>query len=509
SQGGSRLGFFTDKPNYRFLPNGDPIGQNNYSAATTSFLSSFISQLDYSFSDKYFFRMTLRRDGSSVFGPQERFGWFPSISGAWRITDENFLKKSKWLTDLKIRASWGKTGFYGNTDPLNQFTLYGGSPGDAFYDIFGTSNSIVQGFRTVRIGNPKTGWQEDIVTNIGFESVLWNGKLSITTDYYKKKSTGLLFQLSLPDILGSAIRPNGNVGNVENHGIDVLLGSKGKFSKNWSWDAAVTFTTYHNKIIKLNDIPYFDVDLPFGGGIVRNQVGHPVGAFYGFKIIGFFQDSADISKSPLQLDAKPGRFKYLDDNHDGEINENDRVFIGNPNPKFTIGFNIGINYKNFDFSTFFYGSYGNDVLNALRMITDIYPTKVNNPPFSPKSKTALYDSWTPQHINAKAPIVENDGNFSNIAAPNSYPIEKGSYLRNKSIMLGYTLSENWLQKLKIDRFRFYVQVVNLFTITKYSGLDPELPGNSQAANTSKAWGFDPGNYPNNQKQYLIGLTLNY
>ncbi len=307
SEGGTRNGYFVDDPDYRFLSNGNSVGQNNYSAATTSFLSSFISLFQYGYNDKYFLTGTLRRDGSSIFGPQERFGWFPAISAAWRITQENFLQNLNWLNEFKLRASWGKTGFNGNTDPLNQFTLYGGDAGDAFYDIFGTSNSVVQGFRTVRIGNPGTGWQQDIVGNIGFESILWNGLLSITADYYNKKSSGLLFQLSLPDILGSATRPNANVGDVVNKGIDVLLDSKGKFSKNTSWDVGVTFTTYSNKILKLNEIPYFDTALPFFGQ-VRNEVGHPMGSFYGYKIIGFFQDSADVSKSPVQPDAKPGRF---------------------------------------------------------------------------------------------------------------------------------------------------------------------------------------------------------
>ena len=137
----------------------------------------------------------------------------------------------EWITDFKLRASWGKTGFYGNTDPFNQYTLYGGGPGDAFYDIRGTSNSIQQGFRTVRLGNPRTGWQQDIVSNIGFESIFWNGKLSLTVDWYNKRSTGLLFPVSLPALLGDAIPPNVNVGNVKNTGIDILLGSEGKFCK--------------------------------------------------------------------------------------------------------------------------------------------------------------------------------------------------------------------------------------------------------------------------------------
>ncbi len=511
SEGGTRSGYFTDDPDYRFLSNGDVNSQNNYSGATYSYLTSFISQLQYACNDKYFLSGTLRRDGSSIFGPQQRFGWFPSISAAWRITQEKFLQNSKWLNEFKLRASWGKTGFYGNTDPLNQFTLYGGDAGTAFYDIFGTSNSIVQGFTVVRIGNPSTEWEQDVVSNIGFESVLWNGLLSVTADVYQKKSKGLLFQLSLPDILGGATRPNANVGDVENKGIDILLSSKGNFSKNTSWNADITFTTYKNQIIKLNDVPYFDDAIPFTGNVslVRNEVGHAAGSFYGYKIIGFFKNSTDVSKSPVQQDAAPGRFKYRDANHDGVIDDNDRVFIGNPNPKFTLGISLGLSYKHFDFSTFLYGSFGNDVYNALKIATDIYPTAVDNPSTTTKSKTALYNSWTPEHMNAEAPIAEIEANFSNVSAPNSYGIENGSYLRDKSVIIGYTFSKNCLQKIKVNQLRIYLQVVNLFTITKYSGLDPELAGISQLQSTSQMWGYDVGNYPGNQKQYLIGVTMNF
>ena len=174
------------------------------------------------------------------------------------MTEENFLKGLQWLTDLKLRASWGKTGFDGNTDPNNQYTLYGGGPGGSYYDIYGNSvGNIQQGFRPVRLGNAKTGWQEDVVVNVGIDGVFWNGKLSVTADWYNKKSTGLLFPVSLPAILGEATPPNVNVGDIKNTGIDIKLGTKGNFSKDWNWDLLVTFSHYNNKIVKLNDIPFF------------------------------------------------------------------------------------------------------------------------------------------------------------------------------------------------------------------------------------------------------------
>jgi TonB-linked SusC/RagA family outer membrane protein len=492
--GGRKLGFYTNDVNYRFLTNGSPnFGVSNYSFASTSSLFSIFSQVDYGFRDKLFLKGTLRRDGSSVFGPENRYGWFPSVSAAWRMTEEKFMSNIDWLNEFKLRASWGKTGFYGNTDPFNQYTLYGGSIGDAYYDINGT-NSPVQGFSAVRLGDPNTGWQEDVVTNIGFESIFWKGKLNATIDYYRKKAKGLLFPITLPDVLGGAIPPNVNVGIIQNTGFDILLGSKGNFSKDWHWDATITFTTYNNIISKLTDLPYFSpTDKPF----VRNQVGQPVGSFYGHKIIGIFKNSDEVNNAPAQNGAAPGRFRYLDANYDKMINDDDRVFIGNPNPDFTLGVNLGITYKNFDFTAFFYGSFGNEVVNVPRFYTDFFQIGDNR-----KSKALLYDSWTPQNTDAKLPVIETDFNFSNVGTYHSYPVEDGSYFRNKLIMLGYTFPKQWLQKMKMDKLRVYLQAVNLFTITNYTGLDPEIPGSSEA------FGIDYGNYPA-QRQFLFGINLNF
>jgi hypothetical protein len=328
--------------------------------------------------------------------------------------------------------------------------------------------------------------------------------LTVTADWYNKKSTGLLFPLALPaTILGIATPPNVNVGDIKNSGINISLGSKGNFSKNFSWNFNTTFTSYKTRVLKLNDVAYFDNFDPYhptgSGSLVRNEAGYPIGSFFGYKIIGFFRDTADINKSPVQESAAPGRFKYLDANKDGIIDPSDRVHFGNPNPKFTLGMNIGFTFKQFDFSTFSYWSYGNDVLNIVKNNLDIFPGTYP----APHSVTALYDSWTPAHQNAKAPLVEINQNFSNNGTFNSYPLEKGSYFRNKTMILGYTLSAGTLQKFKIEKFRVYAEVVNLFTITNYSGLDPELSG------TSSAFGIDYGNYPNNQRQYLLGINMSF
>ena len=307
-QEGTSEGYFSDDPNNRFLGNGNniPADQTVTSFASSSFLSSFISALEYGFNEKYFFSATIREDASSVFSPESRTGWFPSFRAAWRITQEPFMK-IEWLTDLKLRASWGISGFNGNTLPLNQYTLYSRNPANSFYDINGASTSIVPGIATIQYGNSKTGWEKDVMTDIGFESILWRGKLSVTADSYYKESTGLLFPVSLPGILGYSTPPNVNIGDVQNTGINLTLGSKGNFSKNFGWNINVALTTYKSKVVKLNGVSYFDDASTNSqyGPLVRNELNYPMGSFFGYKIIGFFQDAGDVAKSPVQ-DRLPG-----------------------------------------------------------------------------------------------------------------------------------------------------------------------------------------------------------
>ena len=285
--GGDRTGFFLDDPNYRLLNNGS-ASQTNYDYTDASSIYSVLGRLDYGYKDKYLLSGTFRRDGSSVFGPQNRYGNFPAFSAAWRVTEESFAKAWTWLTDLKIRGSWGKLGFAGNTDALNQFTLFGGSQGNSYYDINGTSSSVVQGFTATRIGNPITGWQKDTKYDVGADAIILKGKLTFSADYYNKKSEGLLFPLALPSVLGGASPPNVNVGDVENHGFDLLLGSRGG-GKDWKYDVSATLTTYHSNIVSIPGIPYFDAAGLRNGNAVRNEVGHPVSAFFGYKVLGLFR----------------------------------------------------------------------------------------------------------------------------------------------------------------------------------------------------------------------------
>jgi len=499
---GSSNGFFATNASYLILGN----GTTNIMATSTAYdntLYSLFSRLDYSFNDKYLLSSTIRRDGSSQFGANKRYGVFPSFSAGWRISEESFMKKVTFINDLKIRGSWGKLGSQNNIRPNNAYTLFSSNPMYSFYDINGLSTNPVQGFYRSDNGNPNTGWEEDIITNAGLDVTLLDHSLDISVEWYKKEINGLLFPQPLPYTAGSAAPPYINIGNIQNKGWDISANYRGKVAGDLQYNVGVNLTTYRNTVV---DIPgeYFDVVSSELGPLVRNQVGHPVGSFFGYAVERLFSSADDVSKSPSQEGAAPGRFKYKDIVHAGKITTDDRTFIGNPNPDFTYGINISLSYKGFDLATTFYGSHGNDVFNHVRYFTDFYSTLAGN-----KSKDLLYNSWTPQHLNAKTPIAEFGNSFSTAGVPNSYFIEDGSFLKCRSMLLAYTINSKTLEKFGINRFRVYLQAANLFMITKYKGLDPEITGSLTDSQAGSSFGVDFGNYPNNQKSFMLGVNLSF
>jgi TonB-linked SusC/RagA family outer membrane protein len=496
--GGSASGFFSTDPDYLILNNGTSA-VTNYSRAYSNKLFSLFGRLDYSFDNRYLVSATIRRDGSSSFGPDKRYGVFPSFSAGWRLSQENFMKGIGWLDDLKLRASWGKLGSQNNVSPTNAFTLFNSSFGNSYYDINGTG-AIRQGFYQSSIGNANTGWEQDVVTNVGLDATLLNHKVDVSVEWYKKSIDGLLFPQPLPATTGGAAPPVINIGDIQNKGWDISATYHGHAGRDFRFDVGLNVTTYHNMIVKVPDPGYFDVD------IARNQTGHPVSAFFGYDVIGFFKDDDDVAKSPVQQEAAPGRFKYRDVNNDGQITPDDRTFFGNPNPQFTYGLNLNASYKNFDFAMILYGSQGNDVFNS-----QTYQTGVWDSYMDAKSNDLLFNSWRPDNLNPKLPIAQNASTFST-AGDVSFYKENGSFLKCRSLILGYTLDAGLMNKLSIKKCRFYFQVANLFMITKYSGLDPELSSGFSTLDPtqqSAAFGIDNANYPNNFRNYVLGVNLSF
>jgi TonB-dependent starch-binding outer membrane protein SusC len=495
--------------------NSSVIGDNGILTPYQLAIFSLFGRLDYNYDGKYLLSGTIRRDGSSVFVPAQRYGNFPSVTAGWRISQESFLKNVDWLNDLKIRGGWGKLGSISNINPTNAFTLFGQQINQSYYDINGTSSNPQAGLYVSQYGNPNTTWEQDIITNIGFDASVIRNKIDFSFEWYNKLISGLLFVPQVPGTNGGALDPFLNSGDVRNTGIDMSLTYHGAVNNDLRFDITGTFTSYKNKVVSLPAGTLY-IDEPAGAQTItsRIQPGEPLGAFFGYKVIGLFQSWADVNSSPVQQDAAPGRFKYADVDHSGVIDANDRTYFGNPNPKFTAGLNITVNYKNFDFYMFLYASVGNDILNNVKSSTDFPQTFGNqiSENVAVNSARLINASGQPTNINdstahvanpgTKVPLLEQSANFSNSGAFNSYIMENGSFLRCRNLTIGYNILSKTLTRLHFDKLRVYVQALNLFTITKYSGLDPELnPG------SNTVFGVDSGVYPNNQKSYNVGVSI--
>ncbi|MFA6084502.1 SusC/RagA family TonB-linked outer membrane protein [Mucilaginibacter sp.] len=487
------------------LPSLDPafVTISNGTALTAPFSTNFqptatqslFGRLDYIYNDRYILGATIRRDASSVFSPNQRVGYFPSVSLAWRISQESFMKGVTWINDLKLRGSYGTSGFQANVPGANAATLFGLDKGSSFYAIDGSINSIQQGYFNRTIGNAATTWETDKILNFGFDVSLFN-KLDVTAEYYIKKSSDLLFNPALPATTGGASQPFVNLGEVENKGVDVSVNYRDKIGSDLGFNVGINFTSFKNNI---NSAPYSFTQVGSRiGDIVRQTVGHPIGSFYGYDVIGYFASAADVTASPTQADAAPGRFKYRDVNSDGKITDADRTYFGKGSPDFTYGLNLGLNYKGFDFSAVFYGSQGNDNFNYIKYWTNFYSSLTGN-----KGNDLLFNSWSPTNLNPKAPIAEAASTFSSAGVVNSYYLENGSFLKMRVAQLGYTFG-NGLKKIGVDKLNVYIQGTNLFTITKYTGIDPELQ--SVAGNSP---GVDFGNYPNNERKFILGARLTF
>jgi TonB-linked SusC/RagA family outer membrane protein len=492
-----RAGYFSEELSYRTVDNGSTLQSGNSGYNTPRTLVSQFLRADYNFRSKYYLSGTVRRDGASVFGPDTRYGVFPSASAAWRLSEEGFLSGVSFINDLKIRGGYGTMGNQLPVSTANQFYLYGGSPSTSFYDITGTTNSSLQGFRPTRIGNPEAKWETNVTTNVGFDAIVLDRRLEFYFDWYSKQNLDLLYNPELPGTAGNASVPYVNVGEMKNTGLDLNLIYRQMIS-DISFEAGVQFTTYNNEIVTIAEgVPYFDSGGSRIGSFNRNIPGQSLGEFFGYNVIGLFQDAGEVASAPTQDGAEPGFFRYEDVDGDNAITPDDRKSIGNPNPDFTYGLNLVLGYKGLELAAFFYGSYGNEIFNYNRWWLDFWPSFQGQ-----KSSDLLYESWTPTRTDTDVPKASNKSNFSTNNVSNSYYVEDGSFFRLKNVQLSYTFPRSILGNV-FSNARIYVQGVNLFTITKYTGMDPEL-----ASFNDTYFGVDEGNLPAT-KQLLVGLSLGF
>lgn len=536
SLSGSRKGYISDT--LHSLNVGDSsTATNSGDDGTPWSIESYFGRLNYNLLDRYLLTATLRTDGSSSFGKNNRWGWFPSAALAWRITQEPFMKDVKWLSNWKLRLGWGLVG--------NQSTgsfAYGATMNNV-------STAWGTGYYPARFPNPNLKWESTNSWNVGMDFAFLDNRIEFIVDAYLKKTDNLLMVSALPsyvinnDSQGMSA-PWVNTGSIENKGIEFTLNTVNINKGDWSWRTGATFSINRNKLTALNSEDATKNGLIGTETLTLSKVGGPVGRFYGYKVIGMYKTADDFyqknSKGEFLLDAagnkvptpRPadgdgnmypiapnsiwvGDYIYEDVNGDGKIDTNDRTFIGNPNPDFTFGLNNTITWKNFDFSFFINGSVGGDIYNYVRQghtnpekygnmmkevagyakvglidpngsATDINNVYVTNP-----------DLATAQRIST-AGQNQNDNN-----RVSSRFVEDGSYLRLKSISLTYNFPKKWLAPLQIRSLSIYGNIQNLFTITGYDGYDPEIGANGQSVLLQN---IDNYRYPS-QRIYTFGLKL--
>jgi TonB-linked SusC/RagA family outer membrane protein len=510
----AKTDYFSFNPDYTQLGTGAGTPTVDASSERVSTLLSLIGNVDYNYDDTYLVGLTLRRDGSSKL-IDDQWGSFPSVTAGVRITELAFQDVS-WLTDLKIRGGYGVLGNQLNVNPNNGFTLFGGSGSTSSYPISGATNSVTQGLRRTQIGNPDAQWERNVDINVGVDFAVFSGQVEGSVDLYRRKVKDLLFNPSLPATAGAAAAPFRNVASMRNQGVDLSLRGETSITSELDVNGQLSFTTYDNEITSIaQGIGFFDV------GVARNEVRHPISSFYGYKIVGFWQSQDEIDQANQQapdgtyMDGMGvGRFRYKDTNGDNQITAEDRVHLGSPHADFSYGLNLNISYRNWNLTAFLYGEQGRELWNETRRGMDFRST-FN----TANSETALYDSWTPDNRNATAPIQEQNSFFSTSSANSSYFVEDASYLRMKNLRLGYSVPTSLLQAAGVQEANVFVQANNLFTITPYSGLDPDIGATESAVNAAAGtggrvqtgatnFGVDRGGYPT-MRTYRVGVNLSF
>ena len=511
---------FEDDTNTWTIGNGGTSSLGNGGGmGSVNTMFGLFGRLDYSYMGKYLVTATIRRDASSKFAEANRWGTFPSISLGWRISDEPFMAKAHetWLDDLKLRAGYGTTG-NSNIGAYNYAFQYS-NPTRYLYGIVGDNTSAATGYGISALGDKNAKWETIKMFNVGYDLTALNNRLTSTFDFYIKNTSDMLVPASWTTLSGAASKPNTNQGKIKNTGIDFSIGWRDKIGQ-VSYNINANASWYKNEVVKLGAS-----DLFYSSRISQmtiTTVGQPVGMFYGYVDDGIYKSESEVlnygtlpygvtdmiyltgGTLPDGTEVKPtaknyvGHYKWKDLNGDGKVNANDRTIIGNPHPDLTGGVNISLNWKNWDLSTYLYYSLGNDIYKHYEYYTlwgnlgNVYSyERVNN-------------AWSPSNPNGTLPLwVFGDTHAENTQSHSDY-VTDGSYLRMQTLTLGYTLPRKVVQKLTLSRIRLYFQLSNVFTITGYEGLDPEV--NNVSGDQSK--GIDYGAY-GMPRQYLFGVNIDF
>ncbi len=483
--------------------------QSNSGALSRTSLASLFARVDYTYADKYLFNATIRRDGSSKFGKNNRYGIFPAVALGWRISSEDFMQDYSWLDDLKIRASYGVIGNQNGLNAENQYSMYSKLVGYG-YAIEG-GNNVLPGYTAETIGNPDAKWEKTITSNVGFDATIFDGAFDINFEYYIKETEDLLVQNQAAQTGSDATQPSVNVGNMRNRGVDFTISNRGEIARDLTYDASLNFSAYKNEVTQILDSPdsYLTGASDAGMGVLtRTIAGMPISYIWGYQVDGYFNTEAEAEayadEYTSYITPEVGRWRIKDLNDDKVIDENDRTMLGSPHPDFQVGLNLSLQYKNFDLSTFIFWNQGGQVYNLSRRNTDMVRWNLN------RSKRMLYQSWG-ETDNPLLPKLDiNDSETPSAAI--DYCVEDVTYIRMKTFQLGYTIpsSTKFMQDLNIDRLRIYVQGQNLFTWVggkkPFTGLDPDASLSPSADDIGMGAVESQNPTP---KQFVIGLNLDF
>lgn len=452
-------------------------------------LFSEMGRFNYAYNDKYLVTATIRRDGSSRFGSNNKYGLFPSVSLAWRASQEDFLKNISFINDLKVRAGYGVTG----NQEIGNYS-FASSLNTIKYNF---NNTVVSAVVPTVMPNPNVQWEQQKQANAGFDATLFNQRVDISLDAYIKRTDKMLVPMVVPVSTGysDVYVPSINAGKMDNRGVEVTVNTKNLTGK-LKWNSSFNFSYNQNKVVSINDtVPMSSGSIGLNYNLALIKAGQPINEFYGFKTDGIFQNQKEVDNHALQVPGNdpynrtsPGDIRFKDLNHDGVINDQDRTYLGSPNPKFIFAMNNAFSYGGFDLSIFMQGVAGNKICNANRFWSEAMDVAQNQ-------TTETLKRWTGEGTSTSMPrAVYNDPNKN--TRPSDRYIEDGSYLRIKNVKLGYTLPTQTLKKIYLTNLRFYVSIENLCTFTKYTGFDPEVG----------ATGIDNNVYPVT-RTYSIGVNI--
>lgn len=489
--------------------NAGTLAPTNSGTGVENALFSLFGKVNYIYADRYLASFTLRKDASSRLPVTRNSQVFPAFSLGWRISDESFFSNiRKTISELKLRGGWGQTGNQEIPD-YSYFSTYAPnlSADNSYYDIGGTNTGAVTGYTQNRIGNPLLRWETSSQTNIGLDLTAFNSRFSLSVDVFEKQTKDLLVQPPLPATFGAATPPFINGGSMSNRGIEIEAGYSGKAGPDFSFSVSGNFSYMKNKLTALSSDLSF-IASPVSNKLTRNfelqrsVVGLPIASFYGYKMIGIFQDQDQVNNYVNQPGKAVGHFIYQDIDGNGVIDDKDRTFLGSPIPTVNYGWNLKVKYRKFDCWLFVQGVSGNQIFDFTRVYSDFFSS-----PSASNKNIRILNAWSSTNPTNAGPPILTTNSTSNDTRPSNYFIQDGSYLRLKTLQVGYTFAKNLFKNNNTASLRLYLQVQNLFTITGYKGMDPEIGlqdyGNS---NRNLDMGVDRGLYPA-FRTYILGVNL--